>query len=331
MKTMRLLLAVFIISAASLPASAQKSKQYSDSQYSVQYHVRNGLLHGQYVSYYSNGNKRAEGNFSDNNRTGKWIVYDSTGQKQVVRNYKTLFSYERIYPKPYKKGPAKLLSEPVYATSNYSDGANKYFGLEIRDVVYAQRSWQFIDAEKNKVLFSTDTLMNCLKTALKLDSVTVYSNSDDEFRKALSGTEALQILANNPYIAGFMMKEDAVFDNQRLLMEKRILGICPLVIDGNGKYKALFWIYMPQFNASLANVKLQQSNLPHDIQTLDDVFFHRYFSASWVFSSSPYDRTFDEKLQLIDDNAQYTDKFFINQIEPEHDFWVRFFAQDFNE
>ncbi|MPL95786.1 hypothetical protein SDC9_41958 [bioreactor metagenome] len=326
MKTMRLLLAVFIISAASLTASAQQSKQYSDSQYSVQYHVRNGLLNGKYVSFYSNGNKRAEGNFSDNNRTGKWIVYDSTGQKQVVRNYKSLFSYKRVFPKPYHKGPAKLLSEPVYEVQKNSDGSNKYFHLERRHVALSNRSWLFIDAEKNKLYFSADTLMSCLKTALQKDSATVYSNKDDEFRIPLTNTEALKMLNESARIAGFMIKQDEIFDNQRFLTESRIIGLCPLVKDNNGQYKALFWIYMPQFNKSIAQVKMQQSKLPRDIQTLEDVFFYRYFQASWVFSSSPYDRTFEGKLLLIDDNARYTDRFIIDQIETEHDCWVRFFG-----
>ncbi len=329
MKTIRLFIVTSAFCAASLLAPAQLTKQeYSDSQYSAQYNVRNGLLHGKYVSYYSNGHKRAQGKFSDNHRTGKWIVYDSTGKKQVVRKYQSLYSYKRIFPKPYQKGPASLLSEPVYAASNYSGGVNKYFNLERRHVVYAQRSWQFIDAEKNKILFSTDTLMACLKTALKNDSVTVYSNSDDEFRKPLSGAEALQILSTNNSIAGFLIREDAIFDNQRFLTENRIIGLCPLVKDSNGQYRALFWIYMPQFNKTLARVKMQQSGLPRDIQTLEDVFFHRFFNASWVYSSSPYDRNLEEKLLLIDDNARYTDRYIIGQIETEHDFWIQFFGTE---
>ncbi|HPS84373.1 MAG TPA: hypothetical protein PLA88_08660, partial [Bacteroidales bacterium] len=128
MKTIRLFIVTSAFCAASLLAPAQLTKQeYSDSQYSAQYNVRNGLLHGKYVSYYSNGHKRAQGKFSDNHRTGKWIVYDSTGKKQVVRKYQSLYSYKRIFPKPYQKGPASLLSEPVYAASNYSGGVNKYF------------------------------------------------------------------------------------------------------------------------------------------------------------------------------------------------------------
>jgi len=331
MKYIKLFIATLLFCAASIVTSAQQTRQsYSDSSYTVRYQVRNGLPHGKYVSYYANGNKRAQGNFSNNNRTGKWIVYDSTGQKQVVRKYKSLFSYTRIYPKPFRKGPAKLLSEPVYKDNNNSGGANKYFHLEKRDVVYAQRSWLFFSAEKNKMLFSADTLMTYLKTALIQDSVTVYSNKDDEFRTPLSNDEALNILNANKNISGFLIKEDAIFDNQRFLLENRILGLCPLVKDDNGEYKALFWIYMPQFNKSLTLAKMQQSGAPSNIQTLEDVFFYRYFIASWVYSSSPYDRTFEEKLQLIDDNACYTDKFFISQIETEHDFWLYFFADDQN-
>lgn len=329
MKSIKLFIATLFFCAASVVASAQQTTQsYSDTSYTVRYQVRNGLPHGKYVSYYANGNKRAQGNFSDNNRTGKWIVYDSTGQKQVVRKYKSLFSYTHLYPKPFRKGPAKLLSEPVYKDNNNSGWANKYFHLEKRDVVYAQRSWLFINAEKNKMFFSADTLMACLKTALELDSMTVYSNKDDEFRTPLSKDEALNILNANKIISGFLIKEDAVFDNQRFLLENRILGLCPLVKDDNGEYKALFWIYMPQFNKSLALAKMQQSGAPRNIQTLEDVFFYRYFIASWVYSSSPYDRTFEEKLQLIDAKAQYSARFFIRQTETNHDFWLYFFTDD---
>lgn len=328
MKANSILFVTIAVFAISMMASAQNtSLSYNDTSYAVTYHVKNGLLHGKYISYYANGNKRAEGYFTNNNRSGKWTVYDRSGKKVVVRKYTSLFNYERIFPKPYRKGPASLLSEPVYAASNYSGGVNKYFNLERRHVVYAKRSWQFIDAEKNKMLFSSDTLMACLKTALKNDSVTAYSNSDDEFRTPLSGTEALQILSANKSIAGFLIREDAIFDNQRFLMENRIIGLCPLVKDNNGQYKALFWIYLPQFNKSLSLVKMQQSGLPRGIQTLEDVFFYRYFQASWVFSSSPYDRNLEEKLLLIDGNARYSDKFIIGQIETEHDLWIHFFAR----
>jgi len=328
MKTIRLFIVTSAFCAASLLSSAQLAKQeYSDSKYSVQYNIRNGLLHGKYVSCYANGNKRAQGKFSNNTRIGKWIVYDSTGQKQVVRKYKSLFSYERIFPKLYRRGPAKMLSEPVYEVVKNSDGSNKYFHLEKRHVYYANRSWLFLDAEKNNQLFNTDTLMSCLKTALQLDSATVYSNKDDEFRIPLTNNDALQILNANSSIAGFLIKEDAMFDNQRFLMENRIIGLCPLMKDNNGQYKALFWIYLPQFNKSLARVKMQQSALPRGVQTLEDVFFYRYFQASWVFSSSPYDRNLEEKLQLIDDNARYTDRFTIGQIETEHDYWIHYFKR----
>lgn len=48
---------------------------------------RNGMLDGQYVSYYENGNVRAKGHYTANRRTGKWKVYDETGKNLIIINF----------------------------------------------------------------------------------------------------------------------------------------------------------------------------------------------------------------------------------------------------
>jgi hypothetical protein len=48
---------------------------------------RNGRRHGRTIVYYSNGNLRYSGQYSDDVKTGEWAFYDTTGKKVEVKRY----------------------------------------------------------------------------------------------------------------------------------------------------------------------------------------------------------------------------------------------------
>src|ERR1700722_13407628 len=75
------------------------SGAYDDSTATyAYYYVLDGMLDNKYESYYYNGKKKAEGEFFDNMRIGKWSVWDSTGKLCIQRVYSNAFDYKTIVP-----------------------------------------------------------------------------------------------------------------------------------------------------------------------------------------------------------------------------------------
>lgn len=82
---------VFVFLTSSL--SAQKLHHYKDSTMSVVYHTDHGKLNGLYTSYYSTGEKKTEGEFYNNQRTGIWYVFSEKGDTIVSREYSNNFVF----------------------------------------------------------------------------------------------------------------------------------------------------------------------------------------------------------------------------------------------
>src|SRR5437762_2703868 len=85
---------IFICLFSIYSSFAQNEKHvFQNQQVKAEYHTKGGLFDGKYVSYYANGQEKAEGNFKENLRVGKWDVWDSTGkihaqhvfQKEVLK------------------------------------------------------------------------------------------------------------------------------------------------------------------------------------------------------------------------------------------------------
>jgi len=75
-----LLCILFIFSNSS---KAQEQNTIVTDNFQSSYTLDNGKIGGPYKSFYDNGQKKAEGQFENNYRTGKWIVWDSTGIKKI--------------------------------------------------------------------------------------------------------------------------------------------------------------------------------------------------------------------------------------------------------
>lgn len=48
---------------------------------------QNGMLHGAYTSYYADGSIRSRGNFENNHRVGKWVLFDASGKNKLVLDF----------------------------------------------------------------------------------------------------------------------------------------------------------------------------------------------------------------------------------------------------
>ncbi len=301
-----------------------KKYTYTGKDYRVECEMLNGLYDGVYTSWYTNGKKKAQGNFKDNMRVGNWTVWDSTGQMKMKREYKNNFEFTRTFP-AYNEGPAKLFSVPVYKLE-YEEERIKYFFLNERAVTISKRIWRFIPRKKKSPVFSKEQLHRTLIDAALTNKAFVYE--DDEFKIKMSFPLIQNIAPDqdkktyNDSLIGYKIKEDWFFDNDRMISETRIIGICPVMLSGKDTVDA-GWFYYPQLRATLCKEKINSENIPAYIHSLDDLFFFRYFYGAIYKESNVHDRSLKEYangLML----EQERNRIEYSLIELEHDEWLQF-------
>lgn len=312
------LIAIFLLFSFVANLNAQKQEhEYSDGIIKCIYHKLDGRIDGKYTSYYKNGKMKADGNFKNNYRDGKWTLWDSTGEMLTCRDYKTPFSFELIF--------SKKLSDTIEETGvnkyslNYNkDGYIDYFTLQEKKVVMSKRVWRFIPIENNPLLFENNILQKIISANIATGNITAYSTNDDEFMIPLKPDE---IKTNGDNIIGFKIKEDWFFDKDRMVSESRIIGICPVSSDSlKNSTRDLYWLYFPEIRKYLAGEKLKGNAIPEGITNCDDLFFFRYFSSGIYKESNVYDRKISD-YKFGDDINKEAERIEINIIEMEHELW----------
>jgi hypothetical protein len=283
------------------------------------YETNEGRIDGNYSSYYKNGKKKAEGRFENNYRVGKWTVWDSAGRMRMQRDYSDPFTFKRLFPEVPKDKVIDLLNVSPYAMEYNKDGFIESFYLEPRAIIWAKRIWRYVKPNENNILFENDKLFSILNKNIYNGNITPYQATDDEFLKELHitdlDTSAIELI-------GYKIKEDCIFDIERLVTESRILGICPVVVN---KVKQdtldLYWIYFPQARKYLAQEKILHTKLPSHIRTLDDVFFYRYFYGQIYKEATVHDRPISAYKSGLEIEKE-AERIEISLIESEHDIWI---------
>ena len=310
---------IIILTAITLFALNGKGQKhnYQDLNIRCVYNTIQGRLYGQYVSYYSNGIKKAEGSFANNCRIGIWTVWDSTGKIRMQREYENFLTYKRIIPPTPKDKPIELLNTPKYSLLYNNDGYIDCFNVKERMVIWSQRIWRFIEPNDNPLLFDNNKLFDIIDRNIKTKNFVVYK--DEEFMKPFIPVNYNSSAFN---MIGYKVKEDAFLDTERLLLESIIIGICPVVVNIENKDTMdLFWIYFPDFRKVLAQEKTLQFYTPSYIKSFDDVFFFRYFYAQIYKESNMYDRPI-AKYKSKEDIAKEAERIEMNILDTEHDFWI---------
>jgi antitoxin component YwqK of YwqJK toxin-antitoxin module len=321
-----LLIAVFYCCSA-FNASVNEA-DFIDAKFRVQCEMINGVKNGSYKSWYSNGNPKAEGKFDHNNRVGVWTVWDSTGKRKVVREYKNNFEYTKVFPKRESAGPIELWDKPQLLPQRNPQGFYPFVFLEERSVAYSKRIWRNVIFDTSNPLFGSDKLYHSLIDSIVSGKVKVYNGStDDEFRKELSA-EMYKIISDTTgkYISGFRIKEDAFYDKSRMLFETRIVGIMPVVKKKGiaNDSTELGWIYFPTVRHILASLRVEHKFGYNKIQNLDDVFFFRSFKSVIYKESNYYNRTLAE-IEVLDPSKMRGSeavRIEYSLLETEHDFWL---------
>jgi len=320
MKFINLKVIAFIIFGFLLITVNAQTKSVSITQGNEQlnctYPLNKGRIDGNYVSYYKNGKKRAEGRLEDGCRTGKWSVWDSTGRLRMERDYENAYVYKTMVP-------AGTKDTASYRIVRGDDGLLGYFKLREKAVFWSQRIWRNIEKENNEMLFDGDRLFKFYYENLLNGELKGYGTSDDEFKTALGLSDIQKIDTHKISIIRYKMKEDAFFDTDRNVYEVRIIGICPVGLNKEtGKTEDLFWIYYPNTRKLLAKEAVNDKRHADKIRTLDDLFFYRNFASTIYKQSNVWDKTIADSWQYKEDQVKEAERIELALIENEHDIWI---------
>ncbi|UAY51355.1 hypothetical protein [Ferruginibacter albus] len=293
-----------------------------DDSISSTYTIKDGRITGKYSSYYKNGVKKSEGYLQNGYRIGDWKVWDAAGNLKMERNYKTILEFDRIYPKSDTSGAIPMLMNHPYKIKYNEDGYVDLFNVKAEFAIWRNRNWRFLNSVDNKELFNENRLYKIICAALLSKKQTAFE--DERFKQELSfDTIASIIKSNNSIIIGYKIKEELIFDLDRMVFEYRILGISPQ-IKSNDQSSDLFWVYYPDFRKIFAGETIKFPSFKF-IKSIDDLFFYRDFSSTLIKTSlnNPFDMSLKNFPGMTADNIQYEQKILECEfIESENDIWL---------
>lgn len=265
-----------------------------------------------------------------------------------------LFSAEEV-------SAQKVLDKPWIKENTPTRRVVPYTHVREADVMWHKRIWREIDLREkiNHPLYFPTTpindrksLFDVIKQAVTVDkTLTAYSTQDDEFTVPLTVSEAIASMGDSitimledewgdptipsttfsevesQDIVKYRLKEDWFFDNERSIMDVRIMGMCPFMIamdeQGNAKgIKPIFWIYFPEARYVFANFDVFNRQNDAERRTFEDIFWKRMFNSYIYKESNVYDRQIieykeTEPLGLLLEADRVKDDLF----KMEHDLW----------
>ncbi|WP_367390068.1 hypothetical protein [Lewinella sp. LCG006] len=257
---------------------------------------RTSLLSGTFTQYYENGQMKAQGELANGWRLGTWKVWKENGELFHQRTYTHPWNYVVDYPKAPKKGPAALFNTP--APLKRQDDLIPYPWVHESEIYWEKRLWFDLSLADNPLLFADDLLFKALDAAILEQSTTVaYSGTDDRFRVKLEQEEALQTLRDQKTnIVGFRLKTVWFFSNSTQLLDRRIIGLAPLVKTEEDTSQPLMWFYYPEIRQALQKVPVQSPNPLFPIKHLEDLFHYWEFNGLIIKESNVHDRAIRDYL-----------------------------------
>lgn len=279
------------------------------------YNTDKGRIDGPYVSYYSNGQKRAEGHFENNLRKGEWSVWDSLGELQIERDYFTHLYFEQELP-ALSKEQKKIMAEDSSRLIYYNDlGYLNYYEITEQILYWSSRTWRQISPLNNEALFAP-ALFNTLRAEIQSSKIHTYTS--DELRKELD-----TVVFEGKKLIAFRIMEDFYFDNHRFISETQIIALAPIVVDLKTKDTSeLYWVFYPQVREYIAQISYTTAQ-SSKLKNLDDIFFYRDFASKIYKTENVYDRALVDYIPA-NEIAKEAQKLEFFHFEEEHDLWMKF-------
>lgn len=254
----------------------------------------------------------------------------------------------------------KILDKPWVKENTPTRRVVPYPHVREADIMWHRRVWRVIDLREkiNHPLYypiqkieDRKSLFDVIKDGVLEGTITAYDVESDEFEVPKTIAEAEKDLKYyelkpnfdefgeemegfadttwNDYsaqdIVAYRLKEDWFFDNERSIMDVRIMGMCPVRLeyteDMEVKGKVpMFWIYFPEARYVFANQDVFNRQNDAERRTFEDIFWKRMFSSYAYKRSNVYERNNRGHLQgldlLLEAEAIKNDMF-----NMEHDLW----------
>jgi len=255
----------------------------------------------------------------------------------------------------------KILDKPWVKENTPTRRVIPYTHVREADVMWHRRVWRTIDLREkiNHPLYfpTTDiedrkSLFSVIKSGIEEGTITAYSDESDEFEIPLTKAEVMEGILKKAEIklnydeygevldgfsdtiwtdyepnaiVAYRIKEDWFFDNERSIMDVRIMGICPvrLEFDENLNVKGkvpMFWIYFPEARYVFANYDVFNSQNDAERRTFEDIFWKRIFNSYAYKRSNVFDRNnrgFLKDIDLLLEAERIKEDIFTM----EHDLW----------
>lgn len=130
---------------------------------------------------------------------------------------------------------------------------------------------------------------------------------------------------NSDDIVQYRLKEDWFFDKERSVMDRRIIGIAPVIYERDDAgnivgFEELFWLYFPECRYVFQNFFVQNRNNDSQRMSFDDLFWKRMFQSYIIKETNLYDREIDSYKAGVDallESEKIKEKIF----NFEHDLW----------
>ena len=278
----------FYFYANELKKGQKKENQVVNNK-NMSYEVKDGRFNGYFV--YDKNNVQIAGRYKDNVKTGIWAVWDGSNKLVMVRDYTLGHEYKNVYKSTPQNALTLLLDNPSYILQRNDDGYCEYYNQVEKDVLWSKTIYRSLKEDQNPLLFNNYSLMDIILEGVKKGGFPVFEIHEyHDFGDSMAIADVLASF--NPEeqeISSYTIKEINVLDIERIEMECRPIGFCPVVKDKKtGKEKELFWVYLPSVRKSFAQIPLQGDNIPSHIHNLDDLFFFRYYGGSIIGESNVY-------------------------------------------
>lgn len=321
-----ILLGAFI--AFGFTKTGNEEVQFSGPEYRVLFEESSGVKNGKYQSWFTNGRKKAEGNYKNNNRVGLWTVWDSTGTRKVERKYTNNFIFRQVYPEINNEGPIRLWRQCTYVPKRNSAGYFEFAPLAERAVAYSKRVWRYLPFDSTSCLFRSDVLYHRIIDSLLGGTYKIYVEDNITSFSVVKTHDQVVALSDTvgKHITGFYLVEDNFFDKDRMLSETRIVGITPVVGAKGADSFPLGWIVYSRLRPLLASIPLPANEQTNNLMNLDDLFFFRSF-RSVITRESNFKYTSLQEMVSKNPGTNLRDEQYrveLSMIEVEHDFWLHY-------
>ena len=189
------------------------------------------------------------GTYRNNQKTGRWQVFNSKGELLATREYKNNYTFSTM---------GETQAEKI---SRNKDGYYSFGALKEEDILFAKRMKLLIDEE---LLQSAPGLLIGLE-GMDLTKYTAYKT--DELREHEKDFD----LPNMNYVNSIKIMGDWFYDRKHKFMAFSIIAIS----FGERDAKKSVWYYFPELRKQLSGIPFESDM--EDIRSLDDYFFFTAF------------------------------------------------------